>query len=59
MPVEEFVSKSVLFHVFSKEMVGKSDISLGQMHIELKHVDLTEPVTKWCPLTDLVSNSAA
>ena len=50
-----FFYRVVLFHLLDKELVG-SNSSLGQVHIELKHVDLDEPIRHCYPLADLVSS---
>ena len=44
----------VLLHLLDRELIG-SNSSLGQVHIELKNLDLDEPITKRYPLADLVS----
>lgn len=46
--------RTILFHLFDKEILG-SDVPLGQVHIDLKHFDLNEPITDWYQLADLVS----
>ena len=49
-----FVCRAVLFHIFDKETVGSNN-SLGQVNIELKYLDLDEPIRKRYPLADLVT----
>lgn len=44
----------MLFHIFDKETVGSNN-SLGQVNIELKYLDLDEPIRKRYPLADLVT----
>lgn len=56
VPQEEFASRVVLFHLLDKELVG-SNSSLGQVHIELKNLDLDEPIRKCFPLADLKNES--
>lgn len=56
VPKEEFSSRAVLFHLLDKELVG-SNRSLGQVHIELKHLDLDEAIRKHYPLADLKNES--
>ncbi|CAH3182601.1 unnamed protein product [Porites evermanni] len=57
VPREEFSSRAILFHVLDKELVG-SNSSLGQVHIQLKYLDLDEPITKRYPLADLKNESS-
>lgn len=52
VPREEFEARSVLFHLFDKELMG-SDRPLGQVHVDLKNFDLNEPVRDWYRLADL------
>ena len=52
-----YLARAILFHVLDKELVG-SNSSLGQVHIQLKYLDLDEPITKRYPLADLVSSSS-
>ena len=52
-----YLVRAILFHVLDKELVG-SNSSLGQVHIQLKYLDLDEPITKRYPLADLVSSSS-
>ncbi|XP_029213342.2 synaptotagmin-6-like [Acropora millepora] len=56
VPQEEFASRVVLFHLLDKELVG-SNSSLGQVHIELKNLDLDEPIRMCFPLADLKNES--
>lgn len=56
VPPEEFSSRAVLFHMFDKEIVGSNN-SLGQVNIELKYLDLDEPIRKRYPLADLKNES--
>ncbi|RMX37642.1 hypothetical protein pdam_00004314 [Pocillopora damicornis] len=56
VPPEEFSSRAVLFHIFDKETVGSNN-SLGQVNIELKYLDLDEPIRKRYPLADLKNES--
>jgi len=41
--------------MFDKETIGSNN-SLGQVNIELKYLDLDEPIRKQYPLADLVSS---
>lgn len=50
-----FFDRAVLFHMFDKETIGSNN-SLGQVNIELKYLDLDEPIRKRYPLADLVSS---
>lgn len=50
-----FFGRAVLFHMFDKETIGSNN-SLGQVNIELKYLDLDEPIRKRYPLADLVSS---
>lgn len=56
VPQEEFASRVVLLHLLDRELIG-SNSSLGQVHIELKNLDLDEPITKRYPLADLKNES--
>lgn len=49
-----FLPRAVLFHMFDKETIGSNN-SLGQVNLELKYLDLDEPIRKRYPLADLVS----
>lgn len=50
-----FFGRAVLFHMFDKETIGSNN-SLGQVNLELKYLDLDEPIRKRYPLADLVSS---
>lgn len=50
-----FLHRAVLFHMFDKETIGSNN-SLGQVNLELKYLDLDEPIRKRYPLADLVSS---
>ena len=41
--------------MFDKETIGSNN-SLGQVNLELKYLDLDEPIRKRYPLADLVSS---
>ena len=51
-----FFDRAILFHMFDKETIGSNN-SLGQVNLELKYLDLDEPIRKRYPLADLVSSS--
>ena len=48
-----FFDRALLFHMFDKETIGSNN-SLGQVNLELKYLDLDEPIRKQYPLADLV-----
>lgn len=50
-----FFDRAILFHMFDKETIGSNN-SLGQVNLELKYLDLDEPIRKRYPLADLVSS---
>lgn len=50
-----FFDRALLFHMFDKETIGSNN-SLGQVNLELKYLDLDEPIRKRYPLADLVSS---
>lgn len=56
VPQEEFSSRAILFHMFDKETIGSNN-SLGQVNLELKYLDLDEPIRKRYPLADLKNES--